>query len=57
MAKERKKYLQEKILSRMKEIIEDSDSSLEELEEFSAILNNLLVDTDLIKLQEKIDDK
>lgn len=58
MAEERKRFLKEKILSDIKDFIEYSDSSLEELEDISEHLNNIMCHMDdLATLQEKLNDK
>lgn len=58
MAEERKRFLKEKILSDIKVLIENNEYSLEELEECSAILNNIIEDKDdLTHLQEEDYDK
>lgn len=58
MAEERKRFLKEKILSDIKDFIEYSDASLEELEDISEHLNNIMCHMDdLATLQEKLNDK
>jgi hypothetical protein len=58
MAEERKKYLKSTILNAIQVLIENNEYSLEELEECSAILNNIIEDKDdLTHLQEENYDK
>lgn len=58
MASERKQFLKEQIIRRMQNFIEDSDISLEELEDCAAELDQMLHDEDeLIIKKEKTDDK
>lgn len=59
MASERKKFLKEQIIGKIKNFIENSDISLEELEDSFSELDNMIMDykDDLTTLQEKIDDK
>lgn len=58
MASERKKFLKEQIVGKIKNFIENSDISLEELEDSFAELDSMMINTDdLTTLQEKIDDK
>lgn len=59
MALERKKFLKEQIIGKIKNFIENSDISLEELEDSFAELDTMIMDytDDLTTSQEKIDDK
>lgn len=55
MAEERKRYLKREIINAIKELIENNDYALEELEEGYAILMNDM--DDLTTLQDDTDDK
>lgn len=58
MAEERKQYLKSTIINAIQVLIENNEYSLEELEECSAILNNIIEDKDdLTHLQEEDYDK
>jgi len=58
MAEERKRFLKEKIFNEIKALIEDSDTSLEELEDLADEFHNMMVNMDdLMTLKEEINDK